>query len=517
MVKKLRGLLRIIFGRTAFVMVFIVIQIAVFFSIVKWLSEYSLYIYVALILLGGVTCIYIINKRENPSFKLGWIIPILIFPVFGTLFYLMMEIDLGSRLIFKRANRCASEASRSLRQDENVAEELRRDNPLVANLARYVCDRGGFPVYKNTYVKYFPSGEAKFEQLKIELEKAEKYIFLEYFIVERGEMWNSILEILERKVKEGVEVRFMYDGMCSLALLPYHYPQEMEKKGIHCRQFAPIVPALSSYQNNRDHRKIVVIDGHTAFTGGVNLADEYINKKIRFGYWKDTAVMLKGDAVKNFTVMFLQLWNIWEEKPLQCEAYFPWETDTGLERLDTSGFVMPYSDSPLDHEPVGKQVYLNILNQAERYVHIMTPYLILDDEMLNALEFAARRGVEVIVIMPHIPDKKYAFYLAHTYYWELIMSGVQIYEFTPGFVHAKVFTCDDDKAVVGTINLDFRSLYHHHECAAYMYKNSAVADVEEDIQKTLKQCQRITKDTCRNYPAYQILMGRGLRLIAPLM
>ena len=330
-------------------------------------------------------------------------------------------------------------------------------------------------------------------------------------------MWDSILEILEQKVREGVEVRFMYDGMCSLMLLPYRYPRQMEAKGIHCKAFSPIRPMLCTIQNNRDHRKIVVIDGHTAFTGGVNLADEYINEKPRFGYWKDTAVMLKGDAVKSFTMMFLQMWNIWEKTPLSYEKYLCREIPPQSAEASKGGFVMPYGDSPLDHEPVGKYVYVDILYQAKSYVHIMTPYLILDDETINALVFTAKRDVEVIIIMPHIPDKKYAFFLAHTYYEELLDAGVQIYEFTPGFVHAKVFTSDDEKAVVGTINLDFRSLYHHFECAAYMYQNPVVADIEKDFQETLKQCVKITKETCKAYPFYQKIAGKGLRLIAPLM
>ena len=376
---------------------------------------------------------------------------------------------------------------------------------------------GGFPVYENYTAEYFPSGEQKFERLKEELEKARKFIFMEYFIVEHGVMWDTILEILERKAKEGVEVRFMYDGMCSIALLPYHYPKILEAKGIHCHAFAPIKPALSTYQNNRDHRKIVVIDGHTAFTGGVNLADEYINVKERFGYWKDVAVMIKGEAVKNFTIMFLQMWNIWEKTPLDYEKYLSHDLPQQIEGRRSEGFVLPYGDSPLDHEPVGKMVYLDILNTAKKYVHIMTPYLILDDETINALRYAAKRGVDVKIIMPDIPDKKYAFLLAHTYYLELMDAGVQIYQFRPGFVHAKVFTSDDTKAVVGSINLDFRSLYHHFECAAFMYKNQVVGDIENDFQSTLEKCRRIGREEILHAPLWEKLAGTILKLIAPMM
>jgi len=527
--KNVKRPMRVIFGRTTFILLFVLIQIGYFFSLVEWLSQYSLYAYAVFDILGAFLCIYIINKRENPSFKLSWIIPILMFPIFGALLYLYVELEISGRLIAKKADGLVRETACYLVQDQEILRQLEQEDRQTAGLARYVGDKGGFPVYANTSVQYFRSGQEKFETLKEELSKAERFIFMEYFIVERGVMWDSILEILEQKVKEGVEVRFMYDGMGCLNLLPHDYPKQLRKKGIKCFDFGPVQPFLSTFQNNRDHRKIVVIDGHTAFTGGINLADEYINVKERFGYWKDVAVMIKGDAVQNFTMMFLQLWNIREKKRLPYENYLmvrrqPSEGSAEHEQYDgypgqgdVSGYVLAYGDSPLDHEAVGKRVYIDILFDAKDYVHIMTPYLILDDETLSALIYAAKRGVEVIIIMPHIPDKKYAFILAHTYYEELLDAGVKIYEFTPGFIHAKTFVSDDEKAVVGTINLDFRSLYHHFECAAFIYRNPVVGDVENDFQETLIQCQEITKTTCRRYPLHQKIAGRAMRLIAPLM
>ncbi|MEG2700548.1 MAG: cardiolipin synthase [Hungatella sp.] len=515
--KKLRGLLRIIFGRTALVVLFLLIQIAILLGIFRWLGNYAIYIFGGFNVLSAVVVIYIMNKRDNPSFKLAWIIPILMIPVFGTLFYLYVELELATKLISKRCNHLALESGRYLIQDEVVLQNLQKTSKSSANLTHYMKAYSNFPIYEHTHVTYFPSGEEKFARLKMELEQAKKYIFMEYFIVEHGEMWDSLLEILTRKAKEGVEVRFMYDGMCALVLLPYHYPREVQARGIQCKMFSPIMPALSSYQNNRDHRKIVVIDGHTAFTGGINLADEYINRKERFGYWKDTAVMLKGDAVQSFLIMFLQMWNVTETKPEQYEQYLPDPNYVYPPDLPMDGFVMPYGDSPLDHETVGEHVYLDILYQARSYVHIMTPYLILDHDMVMALSYAAKRGVETIIIMPHIPDKRYAYLLARSYYEELLDAGVQIYEFTPGFVHAKVFVSDDEKAVVGTINLDYRSLYLHFECAAYMYKNAVVADIERDYRETLEKCQIITKENCRRYSPLGKLAGQALRLIAPLM
>lgn len=321
------------------------------------------------------------------------------------------------------------------------------------------------------------------KSLKKQLNAAEKFIFMEYFIVDNGVMWETLLEILERKAKEGVEVRFMYDGMCSISRLPYNYPKILESKGIKCKIFSEIRPILSTYQNNRDHRKICVIDGEVAFTGGVNPADEYINEKERFGHWKDTAIMLQGEAVQNFTILFLQMWNVTERRKENYEQYL---TTKSREFRRELGYVLPYGDSPFDDEDVGKEVYLHILNHAKKYVHIMTPYLVLDNETLTNLTYAAKCGIEVIIIMPHIPDKWYAFVVAKTHYEELIEAGVQIYEYTPGFVHAKVFVSDDDTATVGTINLDYRSLYLHFECGAFIYNNQVVRDIEKDFEHIKK-------------------------------
>lgn len=515
--KKLRGLLRIIFGRTTFLVLFLLIQLCVLMAGFNWLREYMIYVFGGSSLLSAVVLIYIISNDENSSIKLSWVVPILIIPVFGTLFYLFLKLQPGVKLINRRIQYLAKEVEPFLVQDREVMEEYKSISSSEGNLARYMNRYGKFPVYQNTSVEYFPLGDDMFPKMLEELKKAEKFIFMEYFIVERGIMWNSILEVLEQKAKEGVEVRFMYDGMCCLALLPYSYPKTLRKKGIQCKMFSPVKPALSSYQNNRDHRKICVIDGHTAFTGGVNLADEYINQKERFGHWKDTAIMLKGDAVTSFTMMFLQLWGVTEREKEDYGRFLPPKDYRLPEGADCTGFVMPYADSPLDGENVGEQVYLDILGHAKRYVHIMTPYLILDDVTLAALKYAAKRGVEMIIIMPHIPDKLYAYLLARTYYEELLRAGVQIYEYTPGFVHAKMFISDDEKAVVGTINLDYRSLYLHFECAAYLYKNTAVLTVEEDFQSTLGMCCPVTLEECRRYSPLKRFAGQALRLFAPLM
>ena len=515
--KKARKLLRIIFGRTAFVVMSLLLQISILLAGFRFLSHYMVYIYGGFTLLSAFVILYVVNKDENPSFKLAWIIPITVIPVFGTLLYLFLELQWEGKIINRRLRENISDTQPYLKQNPRYMEQLAKTSRSNANLAAYIENSGSYPVYGNTNVKYYPVGEEMFEDMKKELEKAKRFIFMEYFIVERGEMWDSILEILERKVQEGVEVRFMYDGMCCLVLLPYSYPRELRAKGLKAKMFAPIRPALSTYQNNRDHRKILVIDGHTAFTGGINLADEYINRKVRFGHWKDTGIMVKGDAVTSFTMMFLQMWNITEKEPEDYGRYLRDPEFFYPPELSMEGFVIPYGDSPLDQETVGEVVYLDIINTARNYVHIMTPYLILNYELVQALQFAAKRGVETIIIMPHIPDKEYAFLLAKAHYEELIRAGVQIYEYTPGFVHAKVFTSDDEKAVVGTINMDYRSLYLHFECAAYIYRNEVIKDVERDFKETLAKSQVITLEECRHYPWYKKFAGRVLRLFAPLM
>ena len=512
--KAKKGLLNIVFSRVFIVVALVIIQLIAFAVGIIYMQDYAPYIYVGFLILTAVSVIYIINHDGNPAFKITWMMLIMMAPILGAAFYAFMKVQPGTAILKKRLGDLQKEVDGYMQQDGETLEALRVSKAANANLVTYLNNEISFPVYRNTEVKYFASGEEKFEAMKEELRKAEHYIFLEYFIAEKGIMWNEILDILKEKVWQGVEVRFLYDGMCSMGKLPYHYDRELRRAGIKCKQFNPIQPMLTSYQNNRDHRKICVIDGNVAFTGGINLADEYINVKKLFGHWKDTAVMLKGEAVQSFTMMFLQMWNITEKRLENYEHYLtPKNKDVRME----TGFVLPYADSPFDNRNVGEQVYLHILNHAKKYVHIMTPYLIVDDDMLSTLEYVAECGIEVVIIMPHIPDKWYAFAVAKTYYETLIHAGVQIYEYTPGFVHAKVFVSDNDTATVGTINLDYRSLYHHFECGAFLYNNPVVWEIEQDFQNTLKKCQKVTKEDLKKRNIFEKIAGRVLRLIAPLM
>ncbi len=491
--------------------IILVIQIWAFIALALWLNEYSGYILEILYLLGAFLVIYEINRPSEPSFKYTWIVLITALPIFGGLLYIYTHINAITKSISKRTNVIVNETKHHMVQNENIIKELENEGDITG-FSNYIYNFAGYPTYKNTSVEYFPLGEDKFAKMKEELKKAEKFIFLEYFIVNaKSSMWIEILDILKQKAAEGVEIRFMHDAMGSLAVFSADYCKELENMGIKCRIFKRVTPLLSTYQNNRDHRKILVIDGHTAFTGGINIADEYINKDIRFGHWKDTAVMIKGDAVVSFTVMFLQMWNVFEKENESYDDYIVRKS------VEADGYVIPYSDSPIDSEYVGERVYLDIINRAHRYVHIMTPYLVISYEMQEALEYAAKRGVDVRIIMPHIPDKPYALWLARSYYPKLVKAGVKIFEYDQGFVHAKVTTSDDDKAVVGTINYDYRSLYLNYECALFMYKVPEIADVEQDYQNTENLCSEITLETYKKFNIFGRIFGMCIRLFAPLI
>lgn len=503
----------VVYSRTAVVLMLILLEIGVSFYLLKGANDAG-YLYGISVILSAGTVIYIINEEGNPSFKLTWMIFVTALPLAGVAFYIYTKLELRRKLIRNRLKDLKNETEFYMRQNDDVVRAMRSSRLANVNLSYFLYKQVGFPTYGNTKAEYFPLGEDKFAAMLRELKKAEKFIFLEYFIVEEGVMWDSILAVLEQKAARGVEVRVMYDGMCSVKQLPYDYHKMLRKKGIKCKQFEEIKPVFSTSQNNRDHRKICVVDGRVAFTGGVNLADEYINKKERFGHWKDTAIMLEGDAVQSFTIMFLQMWNVTERAPESYDRYLT-PKEKGFHRQD--GYMIPYGDSPYDNENVGAEVYFHILNHAKRYVHIMTPYLILDNDMIEALKRAAKSGIEVQIIMPGIPDKAYAFYVAKTYYEELIMSGVQIYEYTPGFVHAKMFISDDDTATVGTVNLDYRSLFLHFECGVFIYHNSVVYDIERDFQRTKERSHKVTLVEVKNRALFTKIYGQVLKLIAPLM
>ena len=511
---KKQGLLHLVFSRFFLIVGLLVLQILIVISFYAWLRDLLPFFSVFLILLTILAVIYLFCSSMDSSAKLTWMFIIAIAPITGAAFLVFTQMNVGHRKIRSRIQEQIDRTSNAIPSPEDALRKLAADHSGTDDLVTFMNRSGCFPVCSQTETVYFPLGEDKFAALLEELKKAEKFIFMEYFIIDEGFMWGSILKILIDKAKAGVEVRVMYDGMLEVSTLPSNYCSLLQEHGIHAKAFSPIRPIVSSHYNYRDHRKILVIDGKVAFTGGVNLADEYINRRERFGHWKDTAVMLKGDAARSFTLMFLQMWNVTEKEPV----YEPW-LDAGRHYMPghPSGFVIPYCDCPLDEDKVGEIVYMDILNRATDYVHIMTPYLILDGELETALKYAAQRGVDVKLILPGIPDKKLAFALAKSHYRRLVNAGVKIYEYTPGFVHAKVFVSDDIKAVVGTINLDYRSLYHHFECAAYLYKTDCIAQIERDFQDTLSKCRMVTPESIKNEKAFYKVMGSLMQFVAPMM
>ena len=507
-------LLRFLFSRMVIVGVMITIQFALFLLLLVKFTHISGIMSMLFTIISALVVLWIINKSDNPAYKLAWIIPILIFNITGGVLYIILGNKKPSKNMRRELEKVQFRTSKVLYQDIDVIKEIEQDNKTVLGHSNYINNASGFPIYKNTEVKYYKSGEDNYEDLIKELKKAKKYIFMEYFIIEEGKMWNSILEILEQKAKEGLDVRLMYDDMGCISLLPYGYDKELEKKGIKCIAFNPFKPLLSLAMNNRDHRKITVIDGHTGFTGGINLADEYINEKIRFGHWKDTGIMLKGDAVWNLTIMFLEMWNAVRKTDNNFLIYRPQVNQ--VETIVNDGYVQPYGDSPLDEEIVGENVYMNIINSAKDYVYIFTPYLIIDNEMMTSLCLAAKRGVDVKIVTPGIPDKKTVFKLTRSYYPQLIAAGVKIYEYTPGFIHAKVFICDDEIATVGTINMDYRSLYLHFECGVYLYKTKCIKDIKQDAIDTIAVSHEFSKEDLKDSRRHALWQAI-LRVFAPLM
>lgn len=509
-------ILKFLFSRLVIVGVILALQVAWFLVLVVKLSYYSTIINLLLLILSILVVLWVVNKQDNPAYKLAWVIPILSFPILGGLLYLTMGDKKPSKRFTKKLDREYGKSKSLLLQSEDILEELKELDITFANQVKYINNAANFPIHKGTYTEYYKSGEENFEVMKKELEKATKFIFMEYFIIEEGVMWNSILEILERKAKEGVDVRLIYDDVGCLSVLPYKYYKKIESMGIKCEAFNHYVPIFSVAMNNRDHRKITVIDGHTAFSGGINLADEYINVKTRFKYWKDTGIMLKGDGVWNYTVMFLQMWNAIRPTDEDYSIFKPNRIQSADADVLSDGYVQPYGDSPLDEETIGETVYMNIINGAKKYVYIFTPYLIIDNELMTALTVAAKKGVDVRIVTPGVPDKKLVYLVTQSYYKQLIEAGVRIYQYTPGFIHAKCFVCDDEIATVGTINLDYRSLYLHFECGTLLYKTKSVLKVKEDALETISVSEEITKDHCDKNIVVSLLQA-VLRLFAPLL
>ena len=491
--------------------ILLIVQFALLFAVVYNLSDDSFIIYSLFELLAVITVIYIVNRRSNPSYKIAWIIFILLIPVFGiTVFLIWGGGRVAPHLKKKMYNSC-DRFKKYLSDDEKIHSRLRYDDYLHSRQAEYLSRESGYPLYDGTSVEYLSPGEKFLPRFLEELESAKKYIFLEFFIIAEGDMWNSVYEILKRKASQGVEIKVFFDDFGSIKRQHKDFIIKLQNDGIKVAVFNKIKPSMNLFMNNRNHRKIVVIDGKTAVTGGLNLADEYINRLERFGYWLDCAVILKGNAVRSFLIMFCIMWEFSTGEQIEVESHF---NDSPV--ID-KGYVLPYCDDPLDEKNPAEGIYMQILNTAQRYVYITSPYLIIDSAMITVLQLAAKSGIDVRIITPYIGDKFYVHPVTQYNYLELLKSGVKIYEYTPGFIHSKIFVSDDRVATVGTVNMDYRSFALHFECGVWFADNDAVLDIKNHFEQILSQSKEITLSEWKKQPWHSKLKRAILNLFSPFL
>ena len=506
--------LSLIFSRTVVTVVLVLAQAFWLFSVTYWLSDYSRPLHYAGLTLSVLMSLALIRKDSTaPEFKISWIILFILMPVQGGLLYLLWgdkrpAIGLRHRLEWAEAELAP------LRTGDPAAEVmLQTADPRLAETAAYLRDYAAAPVFSGTTAKYYPCGEAMLPDMLADLQAAQHSIFVECFIIGMGEMWGQIHEILRQKAAAGLDVRVIYDDAGCLSLLPHNYVDLLQKDGIRAFSFNRCVPVLNLVMNNRDHRKLLVVDGRVAYTGGINLADEYINRVRRFGYWKDSGVRLEGPASRSCANIFLSFWKAhFRDETLDYDRLLP-----EIAPLEAAGdaLVQPFADSPVDRETVAKNVYLELINQSQRSLYICTPYLILDNDLLTCLRLAAKRGVDVRIYTPGIPDKKTIYQLSRSYFPSLLKAGVKIYSYTPGFLHAKTWLIDDRAAAVGTVNLDYRSLYLHFEDSVILYGGDVLADIAADFRAIEADSRPVLLEDCRN-GFLGNMMSAGLRLVAPL-
>ena len=502
--------------RLCFCAVCILLEVTFMVSMITRLNEYAEIVNLLTRLLGTILVLALYASDQTSSMKMPWIILILIFPIMGVALYLLIGLNGGTRKMRKRYEKIDSRIFPLIPANRDNLERLRLQLPKAGSISTYIQRNSSYPVYRNTDITYYDEAIKGLHAQLADLAKAEHFIFMEYHAIEDAEAWHMVQEVLEDRVKAGVEVRVFYDDMGSIGFINTDFIKKMEKVGIRCRVFNPFTPGLNMFLNNRDHRKITVIDGKVGFTGGYNLANEYFNMTQPYGMWKDTGIRLEGDAVKSLTVTFLEMWNAVSDKDADDVDVEKYLTPSGY-RARQAGFVQPYADIPTDDEQVGEEVYISIINKAEKYCWFITPYLIITDEMTHALSLAARRGVDVRIIIPGIPDKKMVYLLTQSHYEPLLKCGVKIYQYTPGFIHAKSFLCDDKIGTVGSINLDYRSLYLHFECGVFMYKTKALVQLKQDCMDTFAQSEEMTLEFCKNQNVFIHVFQGMMRLFAPLL
>ena len=498
-------------SRLFIISMLILLQILLIILPMIFLSTVFIPLFFAFILFSFIIAIAIINRNNNPSFKIAWLIPVLCFPIGGALFYILFGRTHLNKKNTERLKKAVESSDGIITPDNELLDMIGKKNAHLKREASYIINNSRSNIYAFTETKFLNPGSLFFEELLTQLKKAEKYIFLEYFIIGFGEMWQKTLDILSEKAKNGVEIRILYDDIGTINLLPIDFPQQMTGLGIKTAVFNPYKPSLDTFLNYRDHRKFAIIDGKVAFTGGINIADEYINRKERFGFWEDSSVMLDGDAVKKVTVLFLEMWYFTTgEKPDFNKFLVDYQGKN-------DGFVIPFSDEPLFQELIHENAYMNVIENAKESVYICAPYLILDNNMENSLIRAAKSGIDVKIITPHHPDKKLIFEMTRANYESLVNNGVEIYEFTPGFMHTKMIISDDLTAIVGTCNFDFRSFYLHFENGVWMYNTQAVTQARDSFFNALSVSEKITPDFFKNVSFKRQLIRSILKIFAPLL
>lgn len=501
-----------IFANNWLYLVIIILEIGGIIPFFKLMADQSWILWLIAYAVGYGTFIYILNQDQRPSTKIPWLCIVLIMPAFGALFYGLFH---EHKLKRKDREHLASLKQRMSSQTTNLDRAHWVTDPEAAGKVHALFhDDPTSAVYQNTVSKYYPVGESMYADMLTDLRSAKSFIFLEYFIVEPGVMWDGILEILKTKVKEGVEVRMMYDDLCTFTTLPMNYDKTLRDMGIQCYRFSKFTPIASTVHNNRDHRKIMVIDGLVGYTGGINLADEYINQKRKYGHWKDGGIRLQGDAVWGLSKLFLTNWDMNQKTFSDYQHYQPIQPQL----QEAQGYYVPFGSGPKPAylTTVGENAFLNLINQAKQSVTVMTPYLIIDYELTDALRNAAIRGVNVAIITPHIPDKRLIFLMTQSSYQPLFDAGVHVYEYVPGFVHMKMMLVDDEYGISGTINFDYRSLVHHYEDAVWMYQTPVLTDMKQDVEATIAQSQEVTIRTLKIGP-FQRLIKSCVQLVAPLL
>lgn len=500
----------LIFNRLTIVLAAIAVQLTYFIMLILRLSAYAHWVNISFRTLTVLMIAYIIWQDRNPAYKIGWIVFMALFPEVGAVLFIVFGARMPSRGIRRRLARQEALHKNDFLQVEPL--DMLGEN-RERSTARYVAEHGAYPLWDHTMSKYYPVGEKLFDDMVEDLKKAEHFIFIEYFIISKGTLWDEIFQILKEKASQGVDIRIIYDDVGSMHKLPRHFSRQLQDAGIQVMDFNTMKPIVSLVYNNRDHRKIMVIDGYIGYSGGVNISDEYANRIVRFGHWKDTGTRIEGEAVWNYTVMFLNMWHAFRGTDEDYRAYGPHTWHPG--EFPNDGEVQPFSDSPLDDENVGENVYFEMLNQAQEYVYIFTPYLILDNEMETALKLAAKRGIDVRLVIPGVPDKPLVYAMSLSYVGPLIKAGVKVYKYTPGFIHAKSFLCDGKLGAVGTINMDYRSFFLHFENSTVLYHTQSLDTLYRDCIDTFRRSALVTEKDLKKH-RIGAMIGFFMRIFTPL-